>query len=407
MANKRIVAVFTGNRAEYGLQFPILRAIEHHPDLEYRLLVSGAHLDDNFGRTLEEIKADGFQIHAEVAITMGDDGLGATSRAIGSGVLSVSEALKSLQPDLFVVYADRFEGFAAVIASSQMNIPTAHIEGGDLTEGGALDDSVRHAMTKLSHLHFTTNAQATNRILAMGEEAWRVHTVGFPAIDLIKLGNFATREELAARFGLDAGRPIVLFTQHSVTTEFEQAAQQLMPSLVALEKLAGEGVQVIATYPNNDAGGKLILEQLERFQARRLPNVQLHRSMGRYNYHGVLALARLPEGRVVCAGNSSSGLKETPAFGCPAVNIGSRQDGRLRGENVLDAGYSADAIYAAIRRGLDDDVMRERCRHAENPYGMGDAGIKIADVLANVELGQKLIRKRMMLAGEVSGGWYR
>lgn len=407
MADKRIVGVFTGNRAEYGLQFPILRAIERHPELEYRLLVSGAHLDNNFGRTLEEIKADGFSIHAEVTITMGDDGLGATSRAIGSGVLSVSEALRSLRPDLFVVYADRFEGFAAVIAASQMNIPVAHIEGGDLTEGGALDDSVRHAMTKLSHLHFTTNAQASNRILAMGEEAWRVHTVGFPAIDLIKLGNFATREELASRFGIDASRPIVLFTQHSVTTEFEQAAEQLLPSLAALQKLAGEGVQVIVTYPNNDAGGKRIIQELEGVQALGLPNVQVHRSMGRYNYHGVLALARLPEGRVVCAGNSSSGLKETPAFGCPAVNIGSRQDGRLRGDNVLDAGYSADAIHAAIRRGLDDGLFRDRCRHAENPYGMGDAGIKIADVLASVELGQKLIRKKMTLAGEASDGWYR
>ena len=189
--SKRVVAVFTGNRAEYGLQYPILKAIAAHPDLDYRLIVSGAHLDSNFGKTLKEIADDGFTIHAEVKIDVKSDTLYATAQAIGSGIISISQALADLKPELLVVYADRFEGFAAVIAGTQMNVPTAHVEGGDVTQGGALDDSVRHAMTKLAHLHFTTNEQATNRVLAMGEEPWRVHTVGFPAIDLIEAGNFA------------------------------------------------------------------------------------------------------------------------------------------------------------------------------------------------------------------------
>jgi UDP-N-acetylglucosamine 2-epimerase (non-hydrolysing)/GDP/UDP-N,N'-diacetylbacillosamine 2-epimerase (hydrolysing) len=167
--SKRKIAIFTGNRAEYGLQYPIIKAIDQHPNLEYRLLVSGAHLDSNFGRTLSEIQEDGFRVDAEVKIEMDSDSRIATAQAIGSGVLAVSRVLNELRPDVMVIYADRFEGFAAVIAATQMNIPTAHIEGGDLTEGGALDDSVRHAMTKLAHIHFTTNQQATNRILAMGE----------------------------------------------------------------------------------------------------------------------------------------------------------------------------------------------------------------------------------------------
>ena len=146
-ANKRKIAIFTGNRAEYGLQYPILKAINEHPNLEYHLIVSGAHLDDNFGRTLDEIRNDGFHIDVEVKIEMKGDSRIATAQAIGSGVMAVSRALEALRPDIVVVYADRFEGFAAVIAASQMNIPTAHIEGGDLTEGGALDDSVRHAMS--------------------------------------------------------------------------------------------------------------------------------------------------------------------------------------------------------------------------------------------------------------------
>jgi UDP-hydrolysing UDP-N-acetyl-D-glucosamine 2-epimerase len=403
---KRSIAVFTGNRAEYGLQFPILRAIDNHPDLDYKLLVSGAHLDANFGSTLNEIQRDGFHIESEIKIEMDAKSLLATAQAIGSGVLEISKVLNRLKPDIMVVYADRFEGFAAVIAATQMNIPTAHIEGGDLTEGGALDDSVRHAMTKLSHLHFTTNSQASNRILAMGEEPWRVHTVGFPAIDLITEGNFASKVEVLETLSLDPTRPIVLFTQHSVTTEFSEARSQITPSLDAITRLAREGVQIVLTYPNNDAGGKDIIEALSAFQLEELQNTQVMRSLGRYLYHGVLALARESDLRVVCLGNSSSGLKETPAFGCPTVNIGSRQDGRLRGENVLDADYSSDQIYAAVNKGLYEEEFRELCRNANNPYWLGEAGPKIANILAITPLDQNLIRKKMMLRGEAKDGWY-
>ena len=403
---KRSIAVFTGNRAEYGLQFPILRAIDNHPDLDYKLLVSGAHLDANFGSTLNEIQRDGFHIESEIKIEMDAKSLFATAQAIGSGVLEISKVLDKLKPDIMVVYADRFEGFAAVIAATQMNIPTAHIEGGDLTEGGALDDSVRHAMTKLSHLHFKTNSQASNRILARGEEPWRVHTVGFPAIDLIAEGNFASKVEVLETLSLDPMRPIVLFTQHSVTTEFSEARSQITPSLDAITRLAREGVQIVLTYPNNDAGGKDIIEALSAFQLEELQNTQVMRSLGRYLYHGVLALARESDLRVVCLGNSSSGLKETPAFGCPTVNIGSRQDGRLRGENVLDADYSSDQIYAAVNKGLYEEEFRELCRNANNPYWLGEAGPKIANILATTALDQNLIRKKMMLRGEAKDGWY-
>jgi UDP-hydrolysing UDP-N-acetyl-D-glucosamine 2-epimerase len=403
---KRTIAIFTGNRAEYGLQYPILRAVNRHPALEYRLLVSGAHLDRNFGGTLDEIRADGFRVDAEIKIEMDASSLVATAQAIGSGVLAISRVLAEMKPDFMVVYADRFEGFAAVIASTQMNVPTAHVEGGDLTEGGALDDSVRHAMTKLSHLHFTTNVQATNRILELGEEPWRVHTVGFPAIDLIQEGRFATAAEVRDRLGIDLSRGIVLFTQHSVTTEFDRAREQVRPSLEAIAHLAADGIQVILTYPNNDAGGQAIIGELNMFAARNLPNLQIHRSLGRHLYHGVLALAQDPSRRVVCAGNSSSGIKETPAFQCPTVNIGSRQDGRLRGDNVLDVGYDSTSIRAAIQRCMFDEEFRGRCRRAENPYYLGDAGPKIADVLANVTIDQRLLRKRMTLRGEAPAARY-
>jgi UDP-N-acetylglucosamine 2-epimerase (non-hydrolysing)/GDP/UDP-N,N'-diacetylbacillosamine 2-epimerase (hydrolysing) len=306
-----------------------------------------------------------------------------------------------------VVYADRFEGFAAVIAATQMNIPTAHIEGGDLTEGGTLDDSVRHAMTKLAHMHFTTNQQASNRILAMGEEPWRVHTVGFPAIDLISEGRFAAPAEIVEKLGLALARSIVLFTQHSVTTEVDQAVMQLAPSVEAMCRLAAEGVQVIMTYPNNDAGGRLIIAGLVALDERKVAGIQVHRSLGRHLYHGVLALARDPAVRVVCVGNSSSGIKETPAFGCPTVNIGSRQQGRLRAGNVIDARYDADEIVVAVRKCLNDEAFRDTARTSLNPYYLGGAGIKVAEALAAVQLDQTLLRKSMTLQGEVRDGWYR
>lgn len=403
---KRKIAVFTGNRAEYGLQFPILKAIDAHPELEYQLLVSGAHLDDNFGHTLNEISQDGFSVSHEIKIEMDVDSTIATAQAIGSGVLSISKALNELKPDIMVVYADRFEGFAAVIAATQMNIPTAHIEGGDLTEGGALDDSVRHAMTKLSHLHFSTNQQATNRILGMGEELWRVHTVGFPAIDMISEGNYATADEIKESLNLDLTKPIVLFTQHSVTTEFEKAAEQIQPSIEALKQLAAEDVQVILTYPNNDAGGRTIIQSLNSCGYESIPNIQLHQSLGRYLYHGVISLARISDVKVACVGNSSSGIKETPVFGCPAVNIGSRQQGRLRGQNVIDAGYDKNNIVDMVKKCLFDKDFKELCHTTDNPYYLGDVGKKIASVLADTPLDQQLIRKVMTLKGGAKNGWY-
>jgi UDP-hydrolysing UDP-N-acetyl-D-glucosamine 2-epimerase len=387
---RRRIALFTGNRAEYGLQYPILKAVAADERLEYALLVSGAHLKEDFGRTVDEIVRDGFRIHAEVRIDMAEDDLGATARAIGSGILSLSPILAELRPDVMVVYADRFEGFSALVTSTQMGIATAHIEGGDYTEGGALDDSVRHAMTKLAHLHFTTNEEAAERVRRLGEEPWRVHNVGSPALDLVAAGRYAARDDVYRKYGLDPSRPILVFTQHSVATEHERAVDQVRPALAALEQAGRRwGCQVILTYPNDDAGGRRIAAELEAFAARGLPFVQLHRSLGRFYYHGVLAVA------AAYVGNSSSGIKETPAFRCPVVNVGSRQRGRLRAQNVVDVGYDTGEIVEGIRRCLEDQELLQTVRSCPNPYGAGNAGSRIAEVLATVPLDARLIQKKM------------
>ena len=218
-----------------------------------------------------------------------------------------------------------------------MNIPTMHIEGGDITEGGALDDSIRHAMTKLSHIHFTTNKYAMNRILAMGEEKWRVKNYGFPGIDLIKEKKFSKKDNIVNTLKIDPSKPIVLFTQHSVTTEYKDSIKQVKPSLRAISKLLREGIQVIITYPNNDAGGKKIIKEIELWykKNKNFSNLIITKSLGRSLYYGILNLAKNTNYKVVCLGNSSSGIKETAIFKCPTVNIGTRQKSRLRGIILL------------------------------------------------------------------------
>ena len=202
-------------------------------------------------------------------------------------------------------------------------------------------------------------------------------------------------------------KPIVLFTQHSVTTEFEYAAEQVLESLEAIKNLAKNGVQIIVTYPNNDAGGKIIIEKLLELDNQSLNNIQVHRSLGRYLYHGILALARDNERKVVCVGNSSSGVKETPVFGCPTVNIGSRQLGRLRGQNVIDVEYNARSIFDLVMKCIKDKDFRLDCQKADNPYYLGNAVVKIAEVLASIPINEQLLRKKMKLKGEVKDGWVR
>lgn len=389
----RRIAVFTGNRAEYGLLSPVLQAISNDPALSLQLIVGGAHLDATYGRTRDEIVADGFEISAEVSAGLGKD----TARAIGAGVLAMTDVLENLTPDILVVYGDRFEAFAALIAASQSNIPVAHIEGGDKTEGGALDDSVRHAMTKLAHIHFATNPDAAWRIAAMGEESWRIHDVGLPVIDRIKAGDFPNAEDVAATLGLDLNRPVVLFTQHAITTEPERAAAQLEPSLSAMERaIAQHGAQIVATYPNNDDGGEVILERLKTW-SKDHPEVVLRQSLGRALYHGTLNVSgRITRG--ACVGNSSSGLKETPAFACPTVNIGSRQSGRLAAENVLHVNYDEQEIANALFRCITDDGFREVCATCENPYGDGNTGPKIVEALKLLDISDAgLLQKKLML----------
>jgi UDP-N-acetylglucosamine 2-epimerase (non-hydrolysing)/GDP/UDP-N,N'-diacetylbacillosamine 2-epimerase (hydrolysing) len=394
--NKRKVAVFTGNRAEYSMLSPILQGLKKHQDIEYILIVSGAHLYEKRGNSLNEINEDGFVIHHKLYLDNqgGTDEL-STTKTIGEVVMKLSELLSSIEVDLMLVASDRFESFGACIASTQLNIPTAHFEGGDITQGGALDDSLRHAMTKLSHFHLTTNEDALNRIIKMGEEPHRIINVGFPGIDSVASGNYMGMKGVLDTLKLNPERPVILFTQHSITLTPEKAGEQIAPSLLALQELQKIlDAQIIITYPNNDAGGEIIIKELEKLQALDLPGFQFFPHLGRARYYGLLNLMG-NKLKGVCVGNSSSGIKETPIFNCPSIIIGSRQDGRLRGENVITVDYDKEKIKEAIMKCLTDEIFREACKNFKNPYGSGNSGKIISDFLASVELNYAVLNKQM------------
>jgi len=392
--NIRKIGVFTGNRAEYGLLYPIIKEITQRPEMKLQLFVSGAHLDPTFGNTVDSITKSGLEITEEIKINLDHDDLYSTSLAIGEGIQKIAAALKKHMPDILMVYADRFEGFSAVVAASQMRIPVAHVEGGDITEGGALDDSVRHAMTKLSHLHFTTNEEARKNVIQMGEESWRVLNAGLPSLNGIYQGNFATADDLVKKWKLKLEKPIIVFTQHSVTTQFDKAPAQISSSLEALDYFLNLDTQVFITYPNNDAGGKVIIEKIIDFKTKHPENLFVMPSLGSFYYHGLIALARKPGVRISCVGNSSSGIKETPVFGCPTVNIGSRQEGRLRAKNVLDVRYNTSEIIDAVNKCFNDEGFRQMSAQVKNPYGEGNSAKLIVDFLARVRFDETLLVKK-------------
>lgn len=395
MSKIKKIAIFTGNRAEYGLLVPIIRSLSDEDKLDVKLIVSGAHLDNSFGKTVEEIKKDGFKISSKVNINFKKNISNSTSLAISDGVKKISNTLIKIKPDIFIVYADRFEGFAAVIASTQMNVVTAHIEGGDLTQGGALDDSVRHAMTKLSHIHFASNREAKKRIIKLGEEPWRVFNVGFAALDLLKKNNVANEFDIKNKLNIDLSLPIILFTQHSVTTRYEESKKQMEESIKALIKAAKKNINVIVTYPNNDLGSFDILKIIKSKKFKH-KNIKILSSLGRFYYHGILNLNKLKIQKVVCVGNSSSGIKETPYFNCPTVNIGLRQNGRLRANNVIDVPHKEKRIYSAILKSIYDIKYLKKIKNIKNPYDGGNTGKKILKIFKDIKYNKnKLLNKKM------------
>ena len=388
-ANQKI-AVVTGSRAEYGLLYWVLHDLRATPGIELQLIATGMHLSPEFGLTVKEIERDNFLIARRVEMLLSSDTPGGVAKSIGLGVIGMSDALEQLRPDVVLVLGDRFEILAAVQACLVHNIPVAHIAGGDTTEG-AFDESIRHAITKMSHIHFVTNELSAQRVCQLGEDPRHVHIVGNPGLDHLVRLKLLDRQALGESLGAPLAKRNLLITFHPVTLEPCESERQFGELLAALDTL-DDDTALWFTRPNADTGGRALSAALDAWAAPRTGRVHVHSSLGQLRYLSLMAQVD------AVVGNSSSGLYEAPSFRVPTVNIGNRQRGRLSTVSVVHCVPEREAIQAAIARAL-----ALNCTAVVNPYGDGHATAKIVAALRHLPPRADLLRKHFHLIGDAHG----
>ena len=382
---KRKICVVTGSRAEYGVLHLTLKHIDESKDLELLLVATGMHLSKEFGYTVDEIIKDGFLPTDRIEMLMSSDTTVGIGKSIGIGVVGFTDCLKRIDPDIMLIVGDRYEIFAAAIAAMAINLPIAHISGGEITEF-AIDEQIRHAITKMSHVHFVALEENAERVKQMGEEAWRVHVVGGPWVDNIKYMKKISKDKLKKLLNVNLSHPTILVTYHPVTLQVAETGLHIKNLLDALSEVEAE---IIFTYPNADAGGGIIISAIEAF-VKSCPKAKAFKSLGSLLYLNLLSHVDL------VVGNSSSGVVETQSFKLPVVNIGSRQKGRLITENIICTNTEKTSISKGIRNGLSKEFRKE-ISGMQNPYNQGGAAEKIVTVLSSIDLGPKLLRKKFML----------
>lgn len=378
---KRKIAVVTTSRADYGHLYWPIRDLAQHPEVDLRVIVLGAHLSPEFGSTIREIEKDGHPIDARIECLLSSDSDVGMAKTIGMATLGLSDCLGKIRPDLLLLIADRYEMLAPASVALALRIPIAHIEGGEVSEG-AIDDAVRNALTKMSHVHFTSTYKARERVIAMGEEEWRVHRAGAPSLDHLRRQTLSGREELESRLHLDLGQPTILVVYHPVTL----VRQTTQEANALFEALAVPSGQIVFSYPNADAGSRELIERTKAFLSSEKRG-QMFVNLGSLTFWSLLRQV------AVMVGNSSSGIMETPSFGLPTVNVGLRQRGRERAKNVLDAEATVESILDKLRIARSE-AFRQSLVGMTNPYGDGTASEKIVSVLTSVPLGQELLVKR-------------
>jgi UDP-hydrolysing UDP-N-acetyl-D-glucosamine 2-epimerase len=378
---RRKIAVVTTSRADYSHLYWPLRTLAGRDDVDLRLIVLGAHLSSEFGSTVREIEKDGFSIAARIECLLSSDSDVGMAKTIGVAVLGLAEHLGGMRPDILLLIADRYEMLAPASVALALRIPVAHIEGGETSEG-AIDDAVRNALTKMAHIHFTSTFAARQRIIAMGEEEWRVHRAGAPSLDHLRRSTLQTRAQLEEKLGCDLGVPTLLVSYHPVTLAHD-TLEEAEDFFSALSQISG---QLLFCYPNADAGSRALIERTKSFLAAR-GNGSVFVNLDAVTYWSLLRQVE------VLVGNSSSGIMETASLGLPTVNIGIRQQGRERAGNVLDAAANVAEIVAAIGA-VRRAEFRAALRGLRNPYGDGMASERIVEVLTSVELGPTLLMKK-------------
>ena len=386
------ICVVTAARSEYGLLRWLMQDIKDDPDLALQVLVTGSHLAPEFGLTVNEIIEQGFVVDAAVDMLLASSSVAATAKGMGLAGIGAADALARLSPDLLFVLGDRYELLPICGAALVMGIPIAHASGGDVTEG-AIDDQVRHALSKMAALHFPGSADSARRIAQMGEEAWRIHEVGEAGLDNLRRLPRIPREALAADLGLDPAKDWAMFTWHPETKcSVQENLMTLWAILNAL--MERENLQVVATYANADYGGQEINEQLETAGLAFEGRLCVRKSLGQLRYINFLREARL------MAGNSSSGMLESPALNLPTLNIGDRQKGRLPAPNILSCGRDEASIVKGLKT-LFSPKFSEKLKQAagDNPYGDGFFAEKTLAVLKNMLRGksrEELLRKKFI-----------
>ncbi len=378
---RRTIAVVTTSRADYGHLYWTLKELANRPEIDLKLIALGAHFSPEFGSTFTEIEADNFTIDERVECLISSDSDVGMAKTIGVATLGLADVLGKMRPDILLLIADRYEMLAPASVALALRIPIAHIEGGDVSEG-AIDDAVRNALTKMSHLHFTTSENSKKRVLAMGEEAWRVHLVGSPSLDNLRRRKLFSREDLENDLHLKFEEKTIVVAYHPVTIR-RDTISEADAVFDALEKIPQ---QIIFCYPNSDAGSHQLIERTKEFCKNR-QNAHLFVNLNHLKYWSLLKYSDL------VLGNSSSGIMETASLELPTINIGMRQKGREKPRNIINAAPETDAILAAIEKGLSAD-FRKSLEGMTNPYGDGHASEKIVEALANVSLGDELLIKR-------------
>ncbi len=378
----RKICVITGNRAEYGLLRWLMADIRDDADLDLQVIATGAHLLTHFGETVKDIEADGFAIDARVDMLLASDAPASVARSVGLGVLGMTDALERLAPDIVVVLGDRFETLAAAQAALFLHIPLAHIHGGERTEG-VVDEAIRHAITKMSHLHFVAADEYRNRVIQMGEEPERVFTVGAMAADAIARLDLMDKPALERDLDIDLGERYFMVTYHPAAMTGRDPAEPARALIEALNRFPNH--KAIVTGANPDAGNRPVVEAFEAWAARAPDRVLMRASLGQLRYLSAV------KGADAVVGNSSSGVIEAPALGTPTVDIGDRQRGRLKAASVVGCGDDADAITDAIEKALSDDMARTLA--AMTPvYGQGDAAKQVLARLKSAALDGILVK---------------
>ena len=378
----RKVCVITGTRAEYGLLRWLMEEIRASASLQLQVVAAGMHLAPEFGSTYREIEGDGFAVDRKVELLLSSDTPVGISKSIGLGVVGFADALHQLAPDIVVVLGDRFEILAAAIAATMARIPLAHIHGGEASEG-AFDESLRHSITKMAHLHFVAAAEYRRRVIQLGEQPERVFLVGGMGVDAIRRLKLLDRRELESALGFSLAHRNLLLTFHPATLEGATAGKQMEELLAAVCQLSD--TNLIFTMPNADTDGRVLIELINRFVAGH-PNSRSYTSLGQLRY---LSCMKHVDAVV---GNSSSGLTETPTFGRGTINIGDRQRGRLKATSVIDCEPERGAIAAAIAR-MYSLEFQSALTSVRNPYGDGGASERITRVLETTDL-NGILKKR-------------